>query len=671
MAFVEIDPNSLKLDAAPASKGFIEVDPTSIQLDGDGKKPAGEEKSLLSTIGAGIKSAGAGAIGTLANVIDPTPMFGLEKVDNPIRPNLEPTKKAAAQVVDQQRAQYGDGLGSKILGYGTETLANPLNYVGGRAAEGANLAVSGGRALVQSALGGATSGYLQGVGEGDNRNVNAAVGGVAGPIVSAAGQAVQGTVKGARDIIRGVRGPSAEQWQDVGQNLKAQSQATFKAMTDSGEVIGKKEVNGIVKTLDDALQGDGVLNDKLHAGTLSVMKDIKALRNKPLSFEGAQQYRQLLSDVVESSTDAAGKVNPDGRKALVLIDKLDDAIEGLGGTGALAKQAREEWGNYRRFEKVRMLVDRFGDKPGVLKNQISMLLKSGKQSRGFSAEEKQALGQLAEKGGLEGWLRLIGRAGFDPSNPSANVLLPVVAGGVGAAADGLATGGAVTAGATAARMASKAISRGQANQALGVLAGERAADKAAVPFVSARAGGVVSKLVPSQQDQQSTPPQSPPSPRPVQPNRSPVSDTLVDKIIGVESGGRADAKNPNSSARGAGQFIKSTWLDLMKDEPEAQGKSPREILALRDDKDISRRMVTKYAEKNSAVLQKRGIETNDATIYLAHLLDAPVAARLLKASPETPALKIVGRSVVAANPSIFKGKTAGQVLAWAERKTRA
>ncbi|ANL71933.1 hypothetical protein AMC83_CH01950 [Rhizobium phaseoli] len=638
----------------------------------DAPEPKKEERSVGGTVLAGIKAAGAGAIGTLANIIDPTPMFGLDKVANPIRPNLEPTKKAAAEVVDQQRAQYGDGIGSKILGYGTEALANPLNYVGGSAGEGANAAVSGGRALLQSAVGGATSGYLQGVGTGDNRNVNAAVGGVAGPVISAAGQAAQGAVKGARDVIRGIRGPSAEQWQEVGQNLKAQSQATYKAMTDSGEVIGKKDVNGIVKTLSDALQSDGVLNDKLHAGTLSVMDDIMALRNKRLSFEGAQQYRQLLSDVVESSTDAAGKVNPDGRKALLLIDKLDDAIEGLGGTGELAKQARQEWGAYRRFEKVRQLVDRFGDKPGVLKNQISLLLKSGKQSRGFSAEEKQALGQLAEKGGLEGWLRLAGRAGFDPSNPSANVLLPVVAGGIGAAADGLATGGAVTAGATAARMGSKAIARGQVNQALGVLAGERAADKTVAPFVSARSGAVAAKLVPSQGQQQTAPQQTPVS-RPVQPQpkASPVSDTLIDKIIGVESGGRADAKNPNSSARGAGQFIKSTWLDLMKGEPEAQGKSPREILALRDDKDLSRRMVTKYAEKNSAALQKRGIETTDATVYLAHLLDAPVAARLIKAKPETPALNIVGRNVVAANPSIFKGKTAAQVLAWAERKTRA
>ena len=37
-------------------------------------------------------------------------------------------------------------------------------------------------------------------------------------------------------------------------------------------------------------------------------------------------------------------------------------------------------------------------------------------------------------------------------------------------------------------------------------------------------------------------------------------DRLTDKIVHVESGGSATAKNPLSSATGAGQFIKSTWL---------------------------------------------------------------------------------------------------------------
>ncbi|MEO0991648.1 MAG: M23 family metallopeptidase, partial [Pseudomonadota bacterium] len=41
-------------------------------------------------------------------------------------------------------------------------------------------------------------------------------------------------------------------------------------------------------------------------------------------------------------------------------------------------------------------------------------------------------------------------------------------------------------------------------------------------------------------------------------------ETLVNQIIRVESAGNARAANPNSTARGLGQFIESTWLRMMR-----------------------------------------------------------------------------------------------------------
>ncbi|TGU55137.1 M23 family metallopeptidase, partial [Mesorhizobium sp. M00.F.Ca.ET.186.01.1.1] len=40
-------------------------------------------------------------------------------------------------------------------------------------------------------------------------------------------------------------------------------------------------------------------------------------------------------------------------------------------------------------------------------------------------------------------------------------------------------------------------------------------------------------------------------------------ETLTERIVHVESGGSARAKNPNSSATGAGQFITKTWIRMM------------------------------------------------------------------------------------------------------------
>src|SRR5215475_1353959 len=42
----------------------------------------------------------------------------------------------------------------------------------------------------------------------------------------------------------------------------------------------------------------------------------------------------------------------------------------------------------------------------------------------------------------------------------------------------------------------------------------------------------------------------------------PAIDTVVERIIGVETNGDPNAKNKRSSATGLGQFLDETWLDI-------------------------------------------------------------------------------------------------------------
>src|SRR5690606_14184814 len=86
-------------------------------------------------------------------------------------------------------------------------------------------------------------------------------------------------------------------------------------------------------------------------------------------------------------------------------------------------------------------------------------------------------------------------------------------------------------------------------------------------------------------------------------------DQFVDRIIGIESGGRADAKNPNSSATGAGQFISSTWLGMVrKYRPDLMnGRTNGEVLALRNDYALSREMTRLYAQENANFLAAQGL----------------------------------------------------------------
>jgi hypothetical protein len=147
-------------------------------------------------------------------------------------------------------------------------------------------------------------------------------------------------------------------------------------------------------------------------------------------------------------------------------------------------------------------------------------------------------------------------------------------------------------------------------------------------------------------------------------------DQVVDRIIGVESGGKPNARNPKSSAYGAGQFINSTWLSLIKEtRPDiAQGRSDAELLELRGDPRLSRDMVAAYAQKNGAYLKAAGVEPTPGNVYLAHFLGPDGAARVLQADPNKPVAEIVGPDAVRANPSILGGKTAGTVAAWAGEK---
>lgn len=147
---------------------------------------------------------------------------------------------------------------------------------------------------------------------------------------------------------------------------------------------------------------------------------------------------------------------------------------------------------------------------------------------------------------------------------------------------------------------------------------------------------------------------------------------LVDQIVGAESGGDADAKNPNSSASGAGQFIDSTWLDMLKQHrPDiAQGQSDADLIALKSNPDLSRQMTAAYAADNGAILKQAGLPVTPGTTYLAHFAGPQGAVSLLNADPSAPAASVLTPAAMKANP-FLANMTAGDVAAWANRKMGA
>ncbi|RUW34309.1 MULTISPECIES: M23 family metallopeptidase [unclassified Mesorhizobium] len=146
-------------------------------------------------------------------------------------------------------------------------------------------------------------------------------------------------------------------------------------------------------------------------------------------------------------------------------------------------------------------------------------------------------------------------------------------------------------------------------------------------------------------------------------------ETLTDRIVHVESGGSARAKNPLSSATGAGQFITKTWIRMMNTyRPDlARSLSTADLLALRYDATLSREMVRNLAREGEAYLRARGHQITAGRLYLCHFLGMEGAAQVLAAPGSAQLNAVLGAAVIQANP-FLTGKTASYVVDWAERK---
>jgi len=137
---------------------------------------------------------------------------------------------------------------------------------------------------------------------------------------------------------------------------------------------------------------------------------------------------------------------------------------------------------------------------------------------------------------------------------------------------------------------------------------------------------------------------------------------FVNRLVMDESAGDPNARNPRSSATGAGQFIDSTWLRFAQANPNLfQGMSREQILAARTNPDLSRRAIEWYAAENSRDLSGAGLPVNSGTLALSHRFGSGDAARLLQADPNAPIASVVSEAVMRANPDLA-GRTVGHVV---------
>lgn len=171
-------------------------------------------------------------------------------------------------------------------------------------------------------------------------------------------------------------------------------------------------------------------------------------------------------------------------------------------------------------------------------------------------------------------------------------------------------------------------------------------------------GGLVGRLRALQQEQAE-----------FRPQRIQSRNGLVDQIVGAESSGNPNAANERSTARGAGQFLEGTWLEMLaKHRPDLTG-SRQQLLALRNDPTLATEMTEAYAADNAKKLAKAGYQATPGNIYLTHFAGPSGAVAVLNADPNASVSSVLARDVMAANP-FLSTMTIGDMRAWADRKMR-
>lgn len=141
----------------------------------------------------------------------------------------------------------------------------------------------------------------------------------------------------------------------------------------------------------------------------------------------------------------------------------------------------------------------------------------------------------------------------------------------------------------------------------------------------------------------------------------------------LESGGRADARNPESSAFGVDQFTEGTWRRIVaKSQPAwAEGMTDAQLLAARGNPTRSAEMVAALDAENAAGLEAAGLSVDTHTLYAAHHFGINSGKRFARSDDATPIERIITREQLAAN-QYLAGMTKADVIAnWNSRAKRA
>jgi hypothetical protein len=345
---------------------------------------------------------------------------------------------------------------------GTGKLAS-LGNLAGRSIKGA--AVAAPSAALYGAGEAETGQEIQGAKRG--AKLGAAIG-AAAPV---AGAVLGATGKGLKNAYTGATARGIDELDEAAKAIKDVSGAGYKKMRDIGAVLKPQSRAKVLSTIEQDLLADGPLNQGLHGSTVSLLDDLTKAAKKPgFSLEQLDQYRRLFSRIPRANAE-------DVRKASIVIESLDDVVNGLGddafsvgGREAVSalNSARSEYNRFSKFDRITEILKQSGGDANKIKSNLQRFADNPRKTRGFSVDEINMIQEAAKNTTGEGLLKMAGKFGIDlgSSLSVGNVGLPAIYAALTGAASSAGTGAGVIVGGTAARQTQKWIARGKVEKIL-------------------------------------------------------------------------------------------------------------------------------------------------------------------------------------------------------------
>jgi len=277
------------------------------------------------------------------------------------------------------------------------------------------------------------------------------------------------TAGGASTMKQGFVGKTIEEIDDVAAKLNQKASGTYAKMREAGIAIKPQSTAKIIGKIESNVIDKGFIPE-LNPRTTAIINSMKKnVAEGDLSLDQLDQYRKVLSRTTMGSADPE-----DVLSAQKAIQAIDDSISGLRSrdlskgdikSAGLLRQARSEYSKFAKYDKISNILRRADGDPNKIKSGLTSFVNNKKNLRGFDISEIQAIRNAANSTNAEGFLKGLGRFGFEPKN----VFMPTVGLGVAVGAGGGVPAAILAGTGTAARQGAKFMARGKAEQLLNTL----------------------------------------------------------------------------------------------------------------------------------------------------------------------------------------------------------